>query len=198
MDLDRTTTQMLEGLHDQSNDQVWTEFDQRYRPILIGFARSLGLSQADAADVAQDAITRFVIEYREGKYDRERGRLRSWLIGIVRYRVLEARRKQGVRREAHGVTRAEALPNEKEMTALWEQEHERVIYQRAVEKLKTESHTDEHTLRAFELLLERQMPPKLVAEELGMSVDDVYRAKSRVAQRLRAIIEDLQRLYSHD
>lgn len=198
MDYDRTTTAMLEGLHDSGNERVWTEFDERYRPILIGFARSLGLRDADAADLAQDAITRFVIEYREGKYDRERGRLRSWLIGIVRYRVLEMRRKQGVRREAHGVTRAQELPSDRQLTALWQKEHEAEIYRRAVQRLKESSKTDEHTRRAFELLMERQMAPKLVAEELGMSIEDVYRAKSRVAQRLRAIIDELEKIYSED
>ncbi len=198
MDIDRTTTEMLDGLHDSSNERVWTDFDDRYRPILIGFGRSLGLSDADAADLAQDAITRFVIEYREGKYDRERGRLRSWLIGIVRYRVLELRRKKGVRKEAHGVTRAAELPSKREMTQMFERQHEAEIYRRAVEKLKATSKTDEHTVRAFELLMERQMAPKLVAEELGMSIDDVYRAKSRVAQRLRAIVEEIRVLYSVD
>ncbi len=196
MDYDRTTTAMLEGLHDAGNERVWSDFDERYRPILIGFARSLGLSDADAADLAQDALTRFVEEYREGKYDRERGRLRSWLIGIVRYRVLELRRKKGVRREAHGVTRAQELPSDRQMTVLWQRQHEAEIYRRAVEQLKDTSRTDEHTLRAFELLMERQMPPKVVAEELGMSIEDVYRAKSRVAQRLRTIIEELQQLYT--
>ena len=198
MDINRTTTAMLDGLHDPSNDRVWIEFDERYRPILIGFARSLGLRDADAADVAQDALARFVVEYREGKYERDRGRLRSWLIGIVRYRVLEMRRKSAIRREAHGVTHAADLPNAHEMTQLWQQEHEKEIYRRAVERFKETSRTDEHTFRAFTLLVERQMPPKLVAEELGMSIEDVYRAKSRVAQRLRAIVQEFEALYSED
>lgn len=196
VDIDRTTTEMLDGLHDSSNDRVWTDFDERYRPILIGFGRSLGLTDADAADIAQDAITRFVIEYREGKYDRDRGRLRSWLIGIVRYRVLELRRKKSVRKEAHGVTRMQELPSQREMTQMWARQHEAEVYRRAVVKLKETSKTDENTLRAFELLMERQMAPALVAEELGMSIDDVYRAKSRVAQRLRSIVEEYRTLYS--
>ncbi len=187
---------MLDGLADERNDAVWTQFDERYRPILIGFARSLGLPADDAADVAQEALTRFVVEFRAGKYDRDRGRLRSWLIGIVRYRVLELRRKRAIRREAHGVTRAADLEDESELTRLWEREHEAEIYRRAVERLKETSRTDPTTLRAFELLVERQMSPQQVADELGVSVGDVYRAKSRVAQRLRAIVEEIQRLYT--
>ena len=83
LDITRTTTVLLEGLHDASNDAVWGEFDRRYRPVVFGFARRLGLDDADAADVAQETLTRFLEEYRRGVYDRERGRLRSWLVTLT-------------------------------------------------------------------------------------------------------------------
>jgi len=70
-----TTTALLDGLHDPANEEVWREFDTRYRPIILGFAVKLGLSDEDAADVAQDTLARFVQEYRAGRYDRTRGRL---------------------------------------------------------------------------------------------------------------------------
>ena len=47
-----TTTVLLEGLLDSGNEAVWREFDARYRPIIVGFARTLGLDPDDAADVA--------------------------------------------------------------------------------------------------------------------------------------------------
>ena len=80
----RTATAMLEDLRDPGNQTVWQEFDTRYRPILIGFARKLGLSNEDSADAAQDALIQFVRSYRAGKYERQRGRLSSWVIGIAR------------------------------------------------------------------------------------------------------------------
>ena len=69
----RTTTALLNNLHDEHNDAAWREFDDRYRPILLGFSRRLGLPDADAVDVAQETMIQFIKEYREGKYDRERG-----------------------------------------------------------------------------------------------------------------------------
>ena len=59
MENTRTTTAMLDALHDPENALVWETFDKRYRPILIGFARNLGLSEQDAADIAQETLTRF-------------------------------------------------------------------------------------------------------------------------------------------
>ena len=79
-----TTTVLLDGLYDPANSVVWRQFDQRYRPIIIGFARRLGLTDDDAADIAQETLVRFVKEYRAGKYDRTRGRLRTWIIAMVR------------------------------------------------------------------------------------------------------------------
>ena len=84
--LTRTTTALLEALLDPADDEVWQDFDRRYRPILIAFAQRLGLPDEDAA---QDTLTRFVRSYREGKYDRDRGRLRSWIIGIARHCIYD-------------------------------------------------------------------------------------------------------------
>ena len=53
MEITRTTTAMLEALHDPANAEVWEAFDRRYRSILIGFARNLGLNDQDAADVGR-------------------------------------------------------------------------------------------------------------------------------------------------
>ncbi len=80
----RTTTALLDDLLDSANEGAWVGFDARYRPVLIGFARQLGLRADDAADIAQEALTKFVRAYQQGQYRRERGRLSSWLITIAR------------------------------------------------------------------------------------------------------------------
>ena len=55
-----TTTAMLEGLRDPGNETVWRDFDERYRPVLIGFAQRLGLTAADAEDAAQETLLAFM------------------------------------------------------------------------------------------------------------------------------------------
>ena len=47
--LSKTTTAMLAALHDPSDAATWAEFDARYRPVLIGFARNFGLADAEVA-----------------------------------------------------------------------------------------------------------------------------------------------------
>jgi len=119
-DLMTTTTGLLAGLHEPGNHTAWTEFDRRYRPILVGFLRRMGLNDTDAADVAQETLARFVQDYRQRKYDREQGRLRSWLIGIARCRLADMRRAAGRRREWRGESAMEALPDDVDVDSAWE------------------------------------------------------------------------------
>ena len=78
--LSTTNTSLLAGLRDRSNDACWSEFFGRYQPLLVGFGHKLGLSETDAQDAAQETLMAFVSTYREGGYDRQKGRLRTWLM----------------------------------------------------------------------------------------------------------------------
>ncbi|MEW6253758.1 MAG: sigma factor, partial [Planctomycetota bacterium] len=82
-----TNTDLLRGLKDPQNQTVWQQYVDRYRPLLLGCGRRVGLSHADAEDVAQLTLTAFCTAYQAGKYDRERGRLRDWLFGIMRNQI---------------------------------------------------------------------------------------------------------------
>lgn len=194
---------MLEALHDSANEPAWEAFDARYRPILIGFARNLGLPDVDAADVAQETLVRFIQDYREGKYDRTKGRLGAWLVGIARYRILDLRRVKAHRQEIQTDPQADfkiagvvgALDDPDRLQAAWDAEHRQAVLREAMLELRQTTKTDERTIRAFELVVAHGRSPQQVAEELGISVHDVYLAKSRVAQRLREIVERLEKLY---
>jgi RNA polymerase sigma-70 factor (ECF subfamily) len=199
VDLTRTTTAMLEALHDSANEPAWEAFDARYRPILIGFARNLGLADVDAADVAQETLVRFIQDYRDGKYDRSKGRLGAWLVGIALYRILDLRRFKAHRQEVLADPQVAevvgALDDPNRLQAAWDAEHRQAVLREAMLELRQSTKTDERTIRAFELVAAHGRSPQQVAEELGISVHDVYLAKSRVAQRLREIVERLEKLY---
>jgi len=78
-----TRTSLLDGLLDPRNDRIWTEFFDRYGPIVYGFARKLRLREHEADDAVQETMVTFVTKYRQGQYDRRKGRLRSWLCGLA-------------------------------------------------------------------------------------------------------------------
>ena len=88
-----TSTTLLNGLHDPDNESIWLQFVQRYRPMIVRYGKRLGLSAEDAEDVAQASLLGFCEAYRKRKYERERGRLREWLFGIVHNQVRNWKRR---------------------------------------------------------------------------------------------------------
>ncbi len=198
IDTTRTTTLLLEGLHDASNDAAWREFDARYRPIIIAFARKLGLSDADANDVAQETLVRFIEEYRANKYDRSRARLGSWIVGIARYRIAGVYRKRERKRESRGESAMFDMSDDVQMTQVWGEQRRRVILQHALNELRTNTKLADHTIRAFEMHVLQQMPVAAVAEELSLTAQEVYLAKSRVAGKLREVVTKFEDAYDED
>ncbi|MFP8879425.1 MAG: sigma-70 family RNA polymerase sigma factor [Myxococcota bacterium] len=198
VDIERTTTALLEGLFDHENEAAWSIFDARYRPIIIAFARKLGLNESDANDVAQETIVQFLKEYRDGKYDRSRGRLRSWLVGIARFRIAGVYRKKSVKREYRGESAMITLPDEEELSTIWDNERRTIILQHALQDLRATTKSHDRTIKAFEMLVLNQMPVATVAEQLEMSDQEVYLAKSRTAKRLRTIIERLDKVFDEE
>lgn len=190
-----TTTALLAGLFDPANQAAWSEFDSRYRPMIVSFAQRLGLYESDAADIAQETLARFIRDYREGKYDRERGRLRSWIIGIVKYRVADLKRAQASRRENRGESAMIDLPADDELNQLWEAERRRVLLTQAIEELRSQSKLSEKTMLAFEQYALRDRPVDEVAAELNLTRHDVYMAKNRVAEKLRDILSRLEDIF---
>lgn len=189
--LTRTTTQLLESLRDSSNDELWTQFDERYRPVLAAFARDQGLSLEDAAEVAQLTLAQFAADYRAGRYDRTRGRLSSWIIGIARNRVVDSARVRQRQRMNRGESALINLPDEQTLTQSWENARRRVIFERALEMLRTDTRMGERTIRAFELCAIRNIPAEAAAIDCQMTVGDVYVAKNRAIKKLREIVATL-------
>lgn len=197
IDITRTTTQLLDQLLDPGHHDAWSQFDRRYRPLVEQFARRLGLNPSASAEVAQDTLSRFAEEYQRGRYDRARGRLRSWLFTIARTQIAMVHRR-ATRGPAHGDTVLGTLPDEAEMTRIWESERRAAILREAMERLREESRTSPRNLRAFELLVTRQLPPAAVAEALGMSAQEVHLAKHRCLARLEKLVAEVERAYDGD
>jgi RNA polymerase sigma-70 factor (ECF subfamily) len=193
----RTTTRLLDALRDLGNEPVWAHIDARYRPVLSGLARRLGLSEADADEVAQQSLAEFVRAYREGRYDRTKGRLSSWILGIAHHTTLHALRSRG-REISVGSTALSEVPDEAALRSIWEDERDRSILERALGMLRDESSVDDRTLLAFELFALRGVPVAEVGARCAMSADQVYVAKSRVTKRLKQLVEELTQAFEED
>ncbi len=190
-----TTTLLLDQLKEDGNQSAWREIDQRFRGVVLGAARKIGLDESDAADVAQETMVQCLRDYRAGRYDRTRGRLSSWIIAIAHHRITDVlRRRERAGRQA-GETTLRELPAVEEVTSAWSEALRDDVFRRAWECVHTETQLSPGNLRAFELAVIRAVPPEAVAAECGITVDQVYVAKNRVSAKLKEIVERLTLAY---
>jgi RNA polymerase sigma-70 factor (ECF subfamily) len=129
----------------------------------------------------------FAQAYQRGSYDRDKGRLRTWLSGIVKKKVIDIHRK---RRETPigdaGRTTGfmEKIPDEGTMDEIWDAEWRRAVVTQCLEDIRED--VDEKTVRAFVLFAWKGWSVEKVASELGVSRNAVYQAKKRVLSKIRA------------
>jgi DNA-directed RNA polymerase specialized sigma24 family protein len=106
--------------------------------------------------------------------------------------MIDQQRRRGVAKVERGESAMIDLDDEQSVSAAYEAERRRAVLREALEELATKTKTDPKTIRAFEMLVYHGLSPAQVAEDLGMSTHDVYLAKSRIAAKLREIVERLE------
>ncbi len=180
-----TSTELLQALHDPCAG-AWGAFVGRYRPLLEQFGQRCGLGREEARDLAQTALLEFYRSYREGRYARDRGRLRNWLFGIARHHV-------GRHRRPNGIMPPVGRDLDEDLASRWESAWARELLLAALSRVRSE--VDPATFEAFELYALAEVPPREVAAILGMSENAVYGAKRRVLERLRIIRDELDETY---
>lgn len=185
-----TTTTVLDRLRDANDQSAWSGFVERFRAPITGFGRKLGLSLADAEDMAQETLVAFLESYRKNSFVRARGRLAHYLFGIAHNKTLLARRRLAgheaqVRGGGDGTTFWSALPDSAGAEEIWEEEWQQATLRQCLEQVQTE--VSPQTFESFRLVVFEQKTPGAVAEQLGISRNAVFIAKHRIATRLREL-----------
>lgn len=187
-----TRPSLLLRVRDPRDHAAWRQFVELYAPLVYEFARKRGLQDADAADLSQIVFEAVAREIRRLDYDPGRGSFRGWLLAVVRnqlHKHWERRRSAAVGICGDDRTLDEAPePNADEQ--LWNQQYQRRLFRWAADRVQTDF--EDASWQAFWKTAVDGLPAKTVAAELGMSVGAVYTAKSRVLDRVKRTIDQLQ------
>ncbi|MHC4385552.1 MAG: RNA polymerase sigma factor [Planctomycetota bacterium] len=188
-----TTTQFLDDLKFSDNSVAWKTFTDHFYPVILAFAKNMGLSSADAEDATQETIIQFLRLYRDNRFQREKGHLSHWIFGVARNVIRDFIKKRPKEYSVpDSCTRTSfwgSVPDEKAILHTWMTEWQRVILSRCLSRVRCE--VDEKTYRAFNMYALEQQPVKAVCEELDMTPNAVYIAKNRVLTKMR----ELKRCY---
>jgi RNA polymerase sigma-70 factor (ECF subfamily) len=189
-----TTTKALEELRESNDAAVWRQFQEYFYPVVANFAKAGGLSLADAQDAAQQVMLEFVQAFRAGKYEREKGRLSSWLYGLARRVVQNYRRhlprEQLISDNTSGTAFWDGIADKESTKKLWDKEWREMALEKVLQQVRKE--TDKNVFEAFELYALKGKNVTEVAEQLGISRNAVYIAKSRVLTRLRQLQKEFE------
>lgn len=184
-----TGTALLNGLRDPHNETLWSAYVDRYRPLLVRTLTQSRVPPEDAEDLAQLALIEFAEAYRGGRYERDKGRLRSWLFGILKMHARNWRRREAARdaRIADAVFDdvLEVAEGEDELAARWDEEWHRAVLRQALTQARADV-SPEHW-EAFRLFVLEGLDAAEVADRLGTTSARVYGAKRRVLERVRAL-----------
>jgi len=192
-----TSTTLLEGIRDPANALAWRRFHDRYRPVVICFARKQGLSHSDAQDVAQDTMLAFLEAYRNGRYERQGGRLRSFLFGIAHHKVIDLRQKR--RREivladqTDGSRLVNKIIDSNDAEELWEKEWQHRVLLACLREVRRE--VKKETYLAFVLYVLRGLEPSEVARRLSISENAVYVAKHRIMKMICKMLPEMTEIW---
>ena len=187
---------------------MWNLFVERYRPVLVAVGQRLGLGPEDAQDVAQQTLMEFVRDLGRGRFDRSRGRLRTWMLAILRHRVVDLQRLRGGL-SAAGVSSGPPSDDslamevadpaaEEAVERLWQAAVDRRVIDMALGQLRGDRRVAAKSLEAFELTVLHEVPPEAAAKACGMTINAVYIARSRVAARLRRLVDLLAPAYEEE
>jgi len=179
----------------QHADKIaWEKLTRLYSPVVYGWARHAGLQPDDASDVMQNVFQ--TLTSRLHQFERRNGkdRFRGWLYSITKNKVRDHFREKQKHAQAMGGTAAhemfQDLPESPPDEASSDGQSEITgIRQRALELVSGDF--ESRTWQAFYRTTVQGDAPQDVANDLGISVWAVYKARSRVLTRLRAEFEDL-------
>lgn len=191
-----TSDTLLAGLRDPANQTVWQGYVERYRPVLLGWFRRVGVPEADAEDLCQDTLAAFAQAYRAGSYDRQAGRLRAWLFGFARnhLRGRHRRRQRAGAGQQPATGFLDGVEDEaRDLEQAWEQEWRDAVLRRCLELVRAE--VTPATFDAFVLFARDGLPAREVARRVGMTENAVFGCKRRVLQRLRELQPEIDAVF---
>lgn len=189
----RTSPSLLERLRRTTRDDAaWSEFVRRYGSQILQWTRKWHLQDADAQDVTQSVLVKLADKMQTFEYDPARS-FRAYLKTLVNYALcdfLESRKRPGT--AAGGSVILDMLQTVEaredlvqHLNAAFDQE----LLAEAMERVQ--ARVEQHTWEAFRLTAIEGATGAAAAEQLGMKVATIFKARSKVQQMLQEEIRKL-------
>lgn len=181
-DMNTTSATLLDRLIQREDRSAWDRFVELYTPLLLAWCRRMGLADADAADLSQTVFVLLYEKLPDFQYDPARS-FRAWLKTVMLNAWRNQHRKRSLGWNHPTGLDPDSVPDTDPRLQL-EAEEYRVHLVRQALMLMQQSFEPTTWKACWEFVVSDRSAQD-VAAELGITVNAVYLAKSRVLRHLR-------------
>ena len=183
---------MLTTISGASGEIDWPTLVAGCEPRIAAWCRRFGLQEADVLDVSQNVLLKMVTSLRSGNFDANKGYFLCWLKVVTDNTIRTLLWKRTARREClSGESMAAALeskylaPTDELSSEEAFNEEESLKHQLQQAENCVKPRVKRETWDAYRLTMHENFSPSNTAEQIGISVRDVYVAKCRVIAYLK-------------
>ena len=184
-----TRSSVIRAVANTENEAAWQRFFDLYAGFVFSIARSKGLNDTDADDIVQMVFVDLMRNLLSFKYDREKGRFRSYLAALVKWRVID--RLKAVRRDAE--LKAGFIEEVKETgqgdEEFADREWKAVAMDHALRRIKSSVRPEHYA--AFVASTVEGQDTETVMKLYNLSRDNLYQIRKRLSERLRKVMSEV-------
>lgn len=190
---DLTSLSVLNGIRGTSDHAGWSRFVSIYSPLLDNWLRRRSVPEDIAEDVRQEVLIKLHQEIEQFQHNGRPGAFRAWLRQITAHRLRTVLRRQWRQPQAGGealLDLADQLgEDDSQLTKAWNAEHDADLLERLLQLISPDF--QENSIAAFRRVVLEGHLAESVAVDLGMTLNAVRIAQSRVLAALRRVGEGL-------
>ena len=192
-----TRASLIGRLRNWQDQSSWEEFFNTYWKLIYGVARKSGLTDFEAQDVVQETMVSVAKHMPGFRYDAAVGSFKAWLLNMTRWRIVDQFRKRGSRANdsspsedtATSVAERVIDPSSDALDKLWEQEWQTNLVEAAMKNVRRR--VEPQTYQLFDLYVNKEWAPEKIASRFNVSAEQVYLAKHRLTEMLKAEVARL-------
>ena len=189
-----TRSSVLKAVADTSNEKAWKRLFDLYAGFVFSIARSKGLTITDSDDIVQNVFVDLARNLPQFNYDRTKGRFRSYLIGLVNWRVtdkLRAGKRDVDFKSQYGEDMKGAVAEDD--GSFLENEWRAAAMEEALRRIKDEVNSDHFA--AFVASTIEGQDTETVMNLYSITRDNLYQIRKRLTLKLKeatqAVLEEM-------
>ena len=181
-----TRSSVMKAIADGENEAAWERLFNLYAGLVFSIARSKGLKEEDADDIVQIVFSDLARNLPTFEYNRTKGRFRSYLIGLIHWRIKDKLRI--VQRDKEFIetyiNETKSLPPPDKDFA--EREWQAAALEEALRRIKPEVQPEQFA--AFYASAIEGQDTESITQLYNISRDNLYQIRKRLTAKLKPII----------